>query len=95
MRLKKSKIKLEDFNRCPGKKSFMNAIREWSIKGCAVDANNSTWKNDDCTAVFIIHRNSTFTFMLNLVDFIHSVRPDECESVLTRKGNAVFRLWWD
>jgi hypothetical protein len=94
--MKKSIIKLDGGNNCPEKDSFYETMSRWGIKFKVVNLENKRyWENESDTAVFMVSKKTTFNQMLNLISAIHDLRPDECSSELSKKGNAVFRLWWD
>jgi hypothetical protein len=98
-KLSKARIILKEFNACPGKEEFFRIMREGEIKFRAVNIKNErqyqTWRNDNDTVVIMISRNTSFAQMLELVDCIQALRPDEFNYTYSPKGNAIFRLWWD
>jgi len=98
-KMRKSKVKLEDFNCCPGTKDFKRIMREGEVKYRPVDIKNErtyqTWRNEHDTVVFMVSRKMTFAQMLELVDCVQGLRPNECNYTMSPKGNAIFRLWWD
>lgn len=91
---KKSTLKLEVFNECPGAREFKAALKAFGFTAAEfVDSERNYYQNTHDTAVFTVPQNGE---LLRFATILHQTCPDEFTYYFDNHlQKYVVRLWWD